>query len=63
MPNEWDGIHAGMLHMAESRWVYGGWGWVCRCGWMCDGCATQEEARREGDKHLANSNKEETTDG
>lgn len=46
------------LHMAETHRViaYGEWVAFCRCGWTGSYLPTQEESRRDGDKHLAEAN-------
>ena len=47
-----------MIHMAETASTLEGLLYVrCRCGWMSEPDAiTREQARRDGDAHLAETN-------
>ena len=44
-----------MIHMAITEWLPGD-GWLWRCGKKDHNFATQAEARKAGDAHLAEAN-------
>jgi hypothetical protein len=46
--------------MAETRkdWATDKWFWICRCGIVGPYLPTQDEARADGDRHLAEANAE-----